>query len=109
MRHDVALLYRAEAAMDLAHVFRITGLLGERPHPSRRGEVEWWCEADLVYNLREPLHLWDLREEPRLRAWQALEMNFHGSAFPIDGTTWAALLAMASPRDRIELRKYGGS
>jgi hypothetical protein len=44
-RGDIALLYRADAAMDLAHVFKIDGLLGERPHPVRRDDVEWWCAS----------------------------------------------------------------
>lgn len=107
---DVALLYRADMAKDIAYLFRVDG---EQPwlndHPLRPNHDAYWCEAKLVHPLRQPLLLSDLRRDPRLDRWAALEINFHALAFEIDGRVWDALLDLAHPLDRIALRRYGSN
>lgn len=54
---DVALLYRADAAKDIAHVFRVASSPWEDDHFSRPGETDWWCECELVSTFRQPIQL----------------------------------------------------
>jgi|ERR1035438_9194421 hypothetical protein len=106
-RGDVALLYRAEVAKDIAHLFRVDDdELWEDVHPVDSKRRAWYCNATLVYTLHHPLPLPVLRAEPRLQSWPALDLNMHALAFEIDPPTWRVLLELAHPRDRIELRKH---
>jgi len=108
-RHgDVALLYRADMAKDIAHLFRVdSDKPVEGEHPLDANRKAWWCHATLMHTLRHPLLLPDLRAEPRLASWAALEANFHALSFEIDDTVWRVLLEFAHPLDRIDLRRYG--
>jgi hypothetical protein len=109
-RGDVALLYRADMAKDIAHVFRVedeTPEIGE--HPLDPGREVPYCDATLVHTFHHPLLLWDLRNEPGLVGWPPLAVNFNGSSFEIENGIWQVLLGLAHPRDRIELRRHGGA
>lgn len=107
-RGDVALLYRADVAKDIAHLFRVDDdELWEDVHPLDPKRKAWYCDATLVYTLQHPLPLANLRAERRLQSWPALDLNMHALAFEIDAATWRVLLELAHPRDRIELRKHG--
>lgn len=109
-RGDVALLYRADLAKDIAHLFRVDNDdLWQDEHPMDLHRMAWYCEATLVHTLRRPLLLADLRAEPRLESWQALDLNLHALAFEIDHHTWRVLLELAHPLDRIDLRRHAGA
>lgn len=109
-RGDVALLYRADAAKDIAHVFRVDNDdLWEDEHPLEPSKTTWYCDCTLVHTMHQPLLLWDLREEPRLQDWAALQVNFHDLSFEIPSHVWKALLSLAHPLDRIEMRRAGGA
>lgn len=108
-RGDVALLYRADLAKDMAYLFHVDDdELTWNVHPLDAGKEAPYCNATLVHPLRQPLLLPDLREEPRLDAWPALDLNFHGLAFDIPAAIWRVLLHLAHPLDRIALRRFGG-
>jgi predicted RNA-binding protein with PUA-like domain len=108
-RGDVALLYRAEAAQDFSHLFKARSDAYEDEDLAAEWDLDWWCRAEVVCELRQPISLGAVRQEPRLSAWIAAQLNFHGSAFPIEPPEWRALLALASPVDRPCLRSAGGS
>jgi hypothetical protein len=107
-RGDVALLYRAEIG-DFSHLFEVTEDAVEISEKARSGFAwNWWCWADVAVNLSRPIPLQNVRREPGLREWIAAEVNFHGTAFPVEPAEWRALLDLASPSDRIALRHAGG-
>lgn len=106
---DVALLYRADAARDIAHVFRIEDWPWEDDSYTRAGETDWWCECTLRHTLKQPIQLWDMRKRPTLAGWRAMQVDFNGSAFEIDAEVWRDLLEMAHPLDRQKLRLLGGN
>jgi hypothetical protein len=108
---DLALLYRADPAKDIAHLFRIESSnveLWETDHPYIPGQDAWWCDASLLYTLRHPIGLADLRRTRDLADWPAVAVNMHSLVFSIDPAQWTALLGLAKPQDRIALRRHGG-
>ena len=108
-RGDVALLYRADMAKDIAHLFRVdSDDQWEDVHPLDPRRRAWYCKSTLVHTLRQPLLLPDLRADRRLRSWPALDLNLHGLSFEIDPGVWRVLLELAHPLDRIDLRRRGG-
>lgn len=106
---DLALLYRADLAKDIAHVFKVES---DDPwldvHPTDPKRDAWWCDATRVHTLQHPLLLWDLREDSRLDGWIALQVNLHALSFEIPHHIWRALLDRAHPLDRIAFRRSGG-
>lgn len=106
---DVALLYRADAAKDVAHVFRVHSDPWEDDHFSKKGETDWWCECELVHTLKQPLQLWDMRQRKALDDWLPMQVGFHGTAFAVEPAHWRDLLDLAHPLDRIALRRFGGA
>jgi hypothetical protein len=104
----VALLYRAEAAMDFSHVFRARDDAHEDLALAKQWGLDWWCSAEVVVELTHPISLAAVRDEVRLDDWIAAQLNFHGSVFPIESSEWRAPLGLASPIDRPKLRAAGG-
>ena len=65
---DFALLYRAQAK-DISHLFRVIEDPDQpwsEPHPTRRGETEWWCRCVIFHKLQDPISLSAIRRHEGL-------------------------------------------
>src|SRR4051812_7027197 len=67
-------LYRADAAKDIAHIFRVRSDPWEDEHFTKRGETDW-CECELIHTLKHPLQLWDMRQRPALDDWVPMQVG----------------------------------
>jgi hypothetical protein len=67
-----------------------------------------WCEATVVYELREPILWEDIRDEPHLDRWHARQVKMHGTAFEIGRAQWRVLLDHLTPEDRLSVTRFAG-
>ena len=89
---DLAVLYRAKAARDVAYLFEAGSDATPLPAGSRRRHA---CAYRSLARLPRPVPIAGLRADPATATWPALRSGFVGSAMAVPDGVWSRLLPMA--------------
>lgn len=81
---DLALLYRTEPKYDIAYLLQITSdaIVIEQEYQEEYG-WSYRCDCQVLYKVRQPLTIQDMREDPYLDDWNALEAGSNGQHGPL--------------------------
>lgn len=95
---DLALIYRAGVRKDIAYLVRVESDAFELEPDEAIGNNRFACEYAVIAKFAHPLSIADMRDDPHLKTWGALNKSFIGATHRVPVEIWQHLIARLQER-----------